>query len=121
MFHFSRGVSGPWFSSTSFAVMKLGMIQKMRLGTSSRSSLSSGLTLGAGGSGVVAGAGGETGAGGGGAGFALGWGGGGGSGWGGGGGVRVGLGEEGKRGEQRKEQSCPSPRAELGVHSKMTS
>lgn len=42
-------------------------------------------------------------------------------GWGRGGGLRLVLGEEGKRGEQRKEQSCPSPRAELGVHSKMTS
>jgi len=34
------GVSGPWFSGWSLVVMKLGMIQKIRFGTSSWASWS---------------------------------------------------------------------------------
>src|SRR6516162_5045231 len=40
MLYFWLGVSGPLFSGWSFAVMKFGMIQKIRLGTSSFASLS---------------------------------------------------------------------------------
>src|SRR5579862_2192631 len=35
MVYFSLVVRGPWFSGSSFAVIKFGMIQNIRLGTSS--------------------------------------------------------------------------------------
>src|SRR5215469_12459965 len=46
MLYFWLGVSGPLFSGWSFAVMKFGMIQKIRLGTSSFASWSLASVLG---------------------------------------------------------------------------